>query len=471
MAHTHHHYDYIVIGGGSAGSGTGRRAAAWYGAKTLMIENGKSGGTCVNVGCVPKKMTWLFASVNETIRDSPFYGFKTSKVPFDFAEFKEKRDTAIKGLNAAYERNWSHDSVELVHGTARFVGPHEIEVTSLDSTSKTTYTAPHICIATGGYPIIPKNIPGAEHGISSDGFFAISDLPKRVAVAGAGYIAVELAGVFNAIGVKVDIFIRGQTLLRKFDTTVQDVITKHYEDIGITIHRETTIESVEKIKDGTGEAKVLRLTDSAGKTHEVNEVLWAIGRSPEVGKLELDKIGVKTSPSGHIAVDEFQNTSVKGIYAIGDVTGQIELTPVAIAAGRQLGNRLFGPPELSSSKLVYENVPSVVFSHPPVGSVGLTESQARKTYGDETIKVYNTSFKHMYFDLFPAEERAKNPTVYKIVCQGPNEKVVGLHLIGVDSAEILQGFGVAVKMGATKKDFDSCVAIHPTSAEEIVTMK
>ncbi|KAI9806502.1 MAG: Glutathione reductase [Piccolia ochrophora] len=471
MAPTAKQYDYIVIGGGSGGSAGARRASGWYGAKTVLIENGRSGGCCVNVGCVPKKMTWLFASVNETIRDSRHYGFKTPDVPFDFAEFKKKRDDTIKGLNAAYERNWANEGIELVRGTAKFTGPKELEVTLEDGSGKTTFTAPHILVATGGRPDVPQHIPGAAHGITSDEFFSIEELPKSVAVVGAGYIAVELAGVFNAIGVETHMFIRGDTFLRDFDKTVQDIMTKRYEDAGIKIHRGREIKSVEKLSDGVGDQKVLKVADDEGTSYQFNELLWAIGRSPETKDLELEKIGVKLKPSGHIDVDEYQNTSVDGLYALGDVTGQIELTPVAIAAGRKLGARLFGPPEMSTAKLTYENIPSVVFSHPPVGAIGLKEDEARKKYGDDDIKIYQTTFRHMYFDMFTQEERSKNPTMFKLICQGPEEKVVGLHILGQDAPEILQGFGVAIKMGATKKDFDNCVAIHPTSAEELVTIK
>lgn len=332
---------------------------------------------------------------------------------------------------------------------------------------------------------MPNDIPGAKHGITSDGFFDIETLPKKVAIVGAGYIAVELAGVLNAIGVEVHMFIRGQTFLRKFDPMIQTTMTKRYEDVGIIIHKESQgIEKVERLdtpEEIIGEkhetrgqppspSKRLKITTKSNEVFEVEELLWAVGRKPEIADLKPESIGIKLTASGHIAVDDFQNTSVEGVYALGDVTGQVELTPVAIAAGRQLGNRLFGPPELKSSKLEYNNIPTVVFSHPEVGTIGLTEPEAVKKYGKENIKAYHTKFAAMFYHVFPKEESSKNPTEYKIVCAGPEEKVVGLHILGDGTGEMLQGFGVAVKMGATKKDFDSCVAIHPTSAEEIVTM-
>ncbi|PLB41795.1 glutathione-disulfide reductase GLR1 [Aspergillus candidus] len=464
-------YDYIVLGGGSGGSGSARRAAGWYGAKTMIVESGRSGGTCVNVGCVPKKMTWNFASVNETLHLAPHYGYDVPKdVNINYRHFKELRDATIKRLNGVYERNWGREGIDLVHGRARFVGPKTIEV-QLEDGTKARYAGKHILIATGGRPIIPP-IKGAEHGISSDGFFEIEDLPPKMAVVGAGYIAVELAGVMAAAGVEVHMYIRGDQFLRKFDPMIQKTMTERYEAVGVHIHRHHTgFEEVQLLQDGKGKDKLLKLVNPDGSSTEVNELLWAIGRAPEVEDLDLHVPGVSLNEHGFIPADDFQNTSVDGIYALGDVTGRAELTPVAIAAGRQLGNRLFGPPELKDSKLSYDNIPTVVFAHPEVGTIGLTEPEARARYGDDKIKVYYTKFTAMYYDVIPAEEKKKNPTEFKLICAGPEEKVVGLHILGLGVGEMLQGFGVAVKMGATKRDFDSCVAIHPTSAEELVTLR
>ncbi|PYH49841.1 glutathione-disulfide reductase GLR1 [Aspergillus saccharolyticus JOP 1030-1] len=464
-------YDYIVLGGGSGGSGSGRRAAGWYGAKTLIVESGRSGGTCVNVGCVPKKMTWNFASINENLHAAQHYGYTVpDDVKIDYKYFKERRDATIQRLNGIYERNWGKEGIDLVHGRAGFVEPRVIEVT-LEDGSKARYTAPHILIATGGRPSIP-DIKGAEHGITSDGFFEIEELPPKIAVVGAGYIAVELAGVMGAVGVETHMYIRGQEFLRKFDPMISKTMTERYEAVGIHVHKgHQGFKEVQLLRDGKGKDKLLKLIHHDGSETEVNELLWAVGRVPEVEDLNLDVPGVKLNEKGHVVVDEFQNSSVEGIYAIGDVTGQAELTPVAIAAGRQLGNRLFGGPEFKTAKLSYDNIPTVVFSHPEVGTVGLTEPEARQKFGDENIKVYHTRFTAMYYDLYPAEEKKQNPTEFKLICAGPEEKVVGLHILGLGCGEMLQGFGVAVKMGATKKDFDSCVAIHPTSAEELVTLR
>ncbi|KAJ4508058.1 Glutathione reductase [Exophiala dermatitidis] len=470
-------YDYIVIGGGSGGSGTARRASGWYGAKTCIVEAGASGGTCVNVGCVPKKMTWNFSSINETIKAGKHYGYNFDNgYTFDFKSFVEKRDARIKVLNGAYENNWAKEGIDLIHGSATFVSEHEMEVKPHDGSEPFRITAPHITLATGSYATTPKGIPGSEYGITSDEYFQIKHLPKKMVFVGAGYIAVELAGVMNAIGVETHIFIRHNTFLRKFDPMIQETMTKHYEDMGVHVHRNHPgIKEVIQLQAAADASdpreKQLKLIMNDGTEMITNELLWAIGRSPEDRGLGLDKIPIKRTESGHIAVDKYQNTSVNGVYAIGDVTGQAELTPVAIAAGRKLGNRLFGPPELKEDHLEYDKIPSVVFSHPEVGATGLTEPQAIEKYGKENVKTYHTRFSAMFYDVFPPEEKKKEPTEFKLVTVLPDEKIVGLHILGKGCDEMMQGFGVAVKMGATKKDFDSCVAIHPTSAEELVTLR
>jgi len=302
-------------------------------------------------------------------------------------------------------------------------------------------------------------------------------LPKKMVFVGACYISVELAGIMNALGVETHIFIRGSTFLRKFDPMVQDTMTRHYEEIGVKIHKDHSgfreVVQLEPSKDiSDPSSKRLKLISNDGSELECNELLWAIGRGAETREMGLENIkDLKLDDIGHIVVDEYQNSSIPGIYALGDVTGQAELTPVAIAAGRKLGNRLFGPPEFANDKLDYDKIPTVVFSHPEVGTTGLTEPQAVKKYGKENIKIYHTKFSDMFFDVFPPEEKKKEPTEFKIICVGKEEKIVGLHILGKGCDEMMQGFGLAVKMGATKKDFDSCVAIHPTSAEELVTMR
>lgn len=273
-------------------------------------------------------MTWNFASMAEALRDSKHYGFKTPEnIPFDFSSFKHKRDTQIEGLNRAYERNWSREGIELVRGTAKFTGPKELEVELEDGSGKAKYSAPHICIATGGHPIVPNDIPGAEFGITNEGFFDIEELPSKIAIVGAGYIAVEMAGMLNAMGVEVHMFIRGETFLRTFDPMIQDTMTKRYEDVGVRIHKGyKKFDQVEQVSEGKGNAKVLQVS-VGGEVLVFNDLLWAVGRAPETESLDLRVPGVKTGKKGYIQVDQFQNTASEGIYALGDVTGQMELTP------------------------------------------------------------------------------------------------------------------------------------------------
>lgn len=418
---------------------------------------------------MPKKITWNAAFVAETIHDSKAYGFSVEQTaPFNWGLFKTKRDAHIKKLNGIFEKNLSNDKVEYLHGRASLLSKNEVEV-KLDDGTKETIRAKHILVATGGHPTIPSEIPGAEFGMTSDGFFEIEKQPKKVALVGAGYIAVEFAGMFNALGSETHLFIRQDRFLRTFDPMVQEAIFKEYERLGVKVHTNSSQNKVEK-DEKTGKLTIhYKDSNGEGKLEDVDDLIWAIGRSPEVEGLGLEKAGVKQNERGHVVVDDYQTTNVDNIFAIGDVCGRVELTPVAIAAGRKLADRLFGGPQFKESKLDYHNIPSVVFAHPEVGSIGLTEPEAIEKYGKDNIKIYKTSFTAMYYVMM--EQENKGPTSYKIVCAGPEEKVVGLHILGLGSGEILQGFGVAIKMGATKQDFDNCVAIHPVSAEELVTLR
>lgn len=456
--------DYLVLGGGSGGLASARRASGMYGAKAIAVEVKRLGGTCVNVGCVPKKITWNAASISDTIKDAKSYGFDVKQGnPFDWKTFTDKRAAYVKRLNGIYEKNLEKDKVEYFHGLATFLDPHTVKVT-LDDNTEVDIKAKKILVAVGGHPNLP-NTPGAELGITSDGFFELPQQPKKVAVVGAGYIAVEMAGMLHALGTETHLFIRQDKFLRTFDPMIQDKIVAEYERIGVHIHKNSSQSKVEDLGDGN---KRLHYKDSNGEgTMDIDCLLWAIGRSPELEKLNLQITGVEQDEKGHIKTDEYQNTNIDHIFSLGDACDRgFELTPVAIAAGRRLSERLFGG--IPDAHLVYENIPSVVFSHPTVGSVGLTEPAAREKYGDENIKIYNSNFTDMYYSMMPQED--KPPTSYKLVCTGKEEKVVGLHILGRGSDEVLQGFGVAIKMGATKKDFDRCVAIHPTAAEELVTM-
>ena len=445
-------YDYIVIGGGSGGIASANRAAM-HGAKVILFEGKEVGGTCVNVGCVPKKVMWYGAQVAETLhRYAGEYGFDVTINKFDFATLKANRQAYIDRIHGSYERGCDSNGVERVYEYARFVDPHTVEVAG------ERYTAPHILIATGGHALYP-NIPGSEYGITSDGFFELDEVPKRTAVIGAGYIAVEVAGVLNALGSDTHLFVRKDRPLRTFDKDIVDVLVDEMAKSGPTLHTHANATEVVKNADDS-----LTISFDNGETITVDCLIWTIGRAANTSGFGLEKTGVKLTEKGTIYSDEFENTSVPGIYALGDVTGKLDLTPVAVKAGRQLSERLFN--NKADAKLDYTDVATVVFSHPVIGSVGLTEEKAIAKYGAENIKVYKSSFTPMYTALGDNRQ----PSTMKLVTLGDDEKIIGLHGIGYGVDEMIQGFSVAIKMGATKADFDNTVAIHPTGSEEFVTM-
>jgi len=441
-------YDYIVIGGGSGGIASANRAAM-HGAKVILFEGKEVGGTCVNVGCVPKKVMWYGAQVAETLhRYAGEYGFDVTINKFDFATLKANRQAYIDRIHGSYERGFDSNGVERVYEYARFVDPHTVEVAG------ERYTAPHILIATGGHALYP-NIPGSEYGITSDGFFELDEVPKRTAVIGAGYIAVEVAGVLNALGSDTHLFVRKDRPLRTFDKDIVDVLVDEMAKSGPTLHTHANATEVVKNTDDS-----LTISFDNGETITVDCLIWAIGRAANTSGFGLEKTGVKLTEKGTIYSDEFENTS-----ALGDVTGKLDLTPVAVKAGRQLSERLFN--NKADAKLDYTDVATVVFSHPVIGSVGLTEEKAIAKYGEENIKVYKSSFTPMYTALGDNRQ----PSTMKLVTLGEDEKIIGLHGIGYGVDEMIQGFSVAIKMGATKADFDNTVAIHPTGSEEFVTMR
>ena len=446
-------YDYIVIGGGSGGIASANRAAM-HGVKVILFEGKEVGGTCVNVGCVPKKVMWYGAQVAETLhRYAGEYGFDVTINKFDFATLKANRQAYIDRIHGSYERGFDSNGVERVYEYARFVDPHTVEVAG------ERYTAPHILIATGGHALYP-NIPGSEYGITSDGFFELDEVPKRTAVIGAGYIAIEVAGVLNALGSDTHLFVRKDRPLRTFDKDIVDVLVDEMAKSGPTLHTHANATEVVKNTDDS-----LTISFDNGETITVDCLIWAIGRAANTSGFGLEKTGVKLTEKGTIYSDEFENTSVPGIYALGDVTGKLDLTPVAVKAGRQLSERLFN--NKADAKLDYTDVATVVFSHPVIGSVGLTEEKAIAKYGEENIKVYKSSFTPMYTALGDNRQ----PSTMKLVTLGEDEKIIGLHGIGYGVDEMIQGFSVAIKMGATKADFDNTVAIHPTGSEEFVTMR
>ncbi|ORZ15265.1 hypothetical protein BCR42DRAFT_416754 [Absidia repens] len=461
-------YDYLVIGGGSGGLASARRASGVHGASVALVEaQHRLGGTCVNVGCVPKKVMWNTASVAEALRDAKQYGYTDQDKPvsFDWNLIKQKRDAYVKRLNGIYERNLGNDQVDHIQGWASFLDKNTIRVQPAEG-DPIQVSAKNILIAPGSHPVMPT-IPGAELAINSDGFFDLEEQPKRVAVIGTGYIGIELAGIFHTLGSNTTVFSRTKHILRHFDPIIRDNLLTEMQSVGVDFAFDTKVKALKRVAGNDQEIEIEYETNGNPATLRVDCVLWATGRAPNVSNLNLAAADVQSTERGHVVVDEYQNTSVPGLYALGDVCGREELTPVAIAAGRKLADRLFGGPQFKESKLDYDNIPTVVFSHPTAGTLGLTEPQAREKYGDDNVKVYTSKFTNMYFAMLEHKE----PTAYKLVVTGPEEKVVGVHLLGRGSDEILQGFGVAVRMGATKKDFDNCVAIHPTAAEELVTMR
>ncbi|GIU47335.1 glutathione-disulfide reductase [Shewanella sairae] len=448
------HFDYICLGAGSGGIASANRAAM-RGAKVLLIEAKELGGTCVNVGCVPKKVMWYGAQVAEAMHlYAKDYGFDVTVNKFDWSTLVASREAYIDRIHGAYDRGLESNGVTLVRGYGRFVDSKTIEVNGEH------YTADNILIATGGAATIP-NIPGAEHGIDSDGFFALNEQPKRVAVVGAGYIAVEVAGVLQALGSDTHLFVRKHAPLRNFDPMLSEALMESMAIDGPKLHTHSTPESVTKNSDGS-----LTLKIENGESYDVDCLIWAIGRHPSTGSIGLENTKVELDAKGYVITDAQQNTTDAGIYCVGDImAGGVELTPVAVKAGRLLSERLFNG--MTDAKMDYNLIPTVVFSHPAIGTMGLTQPEAVEQYGEENVTVYTSGFTSMYTAVTAHRQACK----MKLVCAGDEQKVVGIHGIGYGMDEILQGFGVAMKMGATKADFDAVVAIHPTGAEEFVTMR
>ncbi len=444
-------FDLISVGGGSGGLACAQRAAE-YGARAAVIEPGRLGGTCVNVGCVPKKIMWNAVSVALSLADANDYGFHVTVGDNDWQALKRKRDAYVLRLNGIYERNLAAKGVAYVRGAGRFLDKNTVEVNG------ERLTARHIVIATGGTPTLPK-LPGVEFGITSDGFFELEQRPKRVAIVGSGYVACELAGAFHELGAQVELFIRKDHLLTSFDVMLGKSLMREMREQGITVHHHVVPASVRM------DAGLRTLTAADGREFPgFDSLLWAVGRSANVAGLDLNKAGIAIDDCNYVVTDGLQNTPVAGVYAIGDVTGRAALTPVAIAAGRRLSDRLFGGK--TDRRLEYSMIPTVVFTHPPIGTVGASEAEARAQHGD-AVRVYIADFTPMYH----AMTTRKTHTDMKLVCVGPEQRIVGCHIIGTGADEMLQGFAVAIRMGATKSDFDDTVAIHPTSAEELVTMR
>ena len=448
---TRQHFDLIVIGGGSGGLAVAEKAAE-YGKKVAIIEANRLCGTCVNNGCVPKKVMWYAASLAHAVDDANSFGIPAHRGKTDWAKLTAGRDDYINNINQYWSGYVADNGIERIDGYATFVDHRTVQV------NDETYTADHIVIATGGQPVVPP-VAGADLGITSDDFFRLQQLPQHVAIIGGGYIGVELSGLLNALGSQVTLITMENRVLELFDSMISTVLENEMLRQGIQVYKNVQAAQLSRVEDG------ITLTSAEGATYTgFDTVIWAVGRRPNTHRLNLQAAGIEPLANGIIPVDEYENTCVQGIYAVGDITGKVALTPVAIAAGRKLAARLFN--NMTDSKVDYDKVPSVVFSHPPVGTVGLTESEARQRYGDE-VTVYSSEFTPMRYAL----SAHGATTAMKIICTGQDHKIAGIHIIGDNADEMLQGFAVAVKMGATKADLDNTIALHPTSAEELVTMK
>jgi len=460
---TDDHFDYLVVGGGSGGVASARRAAM-HGKRVALIERDRLGGTCVNVGCVPKKVMFNAAHVQEVIHQAEGFGFKIDSCDFHLATLKEKRDAYVKRLNGIYASNLEKAGITSIAGEAKFIGERVVQV------GEKTYSGDHVLIAVGGKPLMP-DIPGIELAIDSNGFFDLDKVPKKVAVVGSGYIAVELAGILQCLGSEVDIMIRGDLPLRTMEPDIVSLLKEEMELSGVNFLK-GEVSELTAAANGTKTA-----TFKSGEKHEgYDVVLFAIGRVPVTDSLDLEAAGVTAAARGEIVVDGLSQTTAAQTYAVGDIIkGGVQLTPVAIAAGRLLSDRLFDNLPEKEATMDYDMVPTVVFSHPPLAVMGLTEKQAIEKYGADQVTVHRSTWVNMMYSrefLVQDGHGAKPPkTRAKIVCVGPEQRVVGLHMIGLNVDEMLQGFGVAMKMGATKTDFDSIVAIHPTSSEELVTIQ
>ena len=445
------HFDLLVIGGGSGGLAHAQRAAE-YGIKAAVVESGPLGGTCVNVGCVPKKIMWYSAHHAQQMKHAADFGFDVSVNAHDWGDLKAKRDAYIHRLNGIYESNLDRRDVIYLEGHASFIDDKTVAV------GDKQYTADRFVIATGGFPIVPR-IHGAEHGITSDGFFELEERPQRVALVGSGYISVELAGVFNALGSDTTVLVRKGGVLRSFDKMLRTELELAMHQSGMDLITGVVPHELKKTDSG------LQLIAEDGREFgEYDAIVWAVGRAPNTETLHLENAGVEMNGYGFIPTDDWQKTNVDHIFALGDVTGRDALTPVAIAAGRRLADRLYN--NMPERRLEYHTIPTVIFTHPPIGTVGLTEEKAREQYGAQ-VKVYETRFNPMVY----AFSENKVPTAMKLIVTGAEEKIVGCHIIGDGADEMLQGFAVAIRMGATKAQFDDTVAIHPTSSEELVTMR
>ncbi len=442
-------YDLFVIGAGSGGVRAGRMAAA-EGVRVAVAEDRYLGGTCVNVGCVPKKLYVYASHYAESFHEAAGYGLNAQNVVFDWATLRDNKKQEISRLNGIYTQLMKSVGCDLIDGRAEIVGEHEVRV------GKTTYTAERILVATGGWPFIP-DFEGREHVISSNEVFDLERFPEDVIVVGGGYIAVEFAGIFAGLGARTELIYRGDLFLRGFDQEIREFTAQEVAKKGVGLNFNCNIERVEKLDSGRLQAW---LTD--GRVLEADQILYATGRVPNTRGLGLESVGVAQQGSGAIIVNESFQTSVPSIYAIGDVIDRVQLTPVALAEGMALVRHLYAA---GSPAVDYDLIPTAVFCQPNIGTVGLSEEQARERHGE--IKVFRSEFRALKHTLSGSDER----TLMKMIVDTETDRVLGVHMVGAEAGEIIQGIGVALKAGATKAVFDSTIGIHPTAAEEFVTMR
>jgi glutathione reductase (NADPH) len=446
-------YDLITLGAGSGGVRSSRLAAS-YGARVAVVEESRVGGTCVIRGCVPKKLLVYAAHFAEDFKDAAGYGWSVGDCAIDWYSLIARKDAEIDRLNGIYQRVLRDNGCTILEGRGRMVDAHTVEVAGK------TYTAERILIATGGRPRLPS-IPGIEYAITSNEALDLPHLPRRLVIVGGGYIAVEFAGIFNALGVHVVQILRGDNVLRGFDQDIRSALSTEMLKKGVDIRCETTVRSIERTETGALSLRLAGAT-AGGEVLEADGVLYATGRRPNTEGLGLEALGVQLNDEGAVIVNEAHQTSVPHIYAVGDVTDRINLTPVAIAEGRCFAETVFNNNPMTTD---YADVPSAVFSQPPVATVGLTEQQARAEVGK--VRIFVSRFKPMRNTLAERDER----TMMKLVVDATTDRVLGCHMVGPDAAEIVQGLAIAMKCGATKAQFDATIGIHPTAAEEFVTMR
>lgn len=444
-------FDLLVIGAGSGGVRASRMAAA-EGKKVAVVENRYLGGTCVNVGCVPKKLFVYASEYAEKIEEARGFGIDSSFNGFDWKTLRDNKTKEIKRLNEVYEGLLNNANVTLLEGTASLEDAHTVSVGDEE------YSAEKILIAVGGWPFKP-DISGSDLAITSNEVFYLNEFPKRIVIVGGGYIAVEFAGIFNGLGAKVDLIYRGKQILRGFDEDVRDFAHEQIAEKGVTIHTLKDIAQIEQNEEAEG--LVCQLSD--GSELKTDCVMFATGRTPMTKGLNLKGVGVETRDNGTIIADETFKTSVDSIYALGDVIGTPALTPVALEQAMVFVAQQY---KQSSKTMDYNNIATAVFSQPNIGTIGLSEEQAEQEFEGD-IEVYESNFRALKHTLSGLSER----TFMKLVVQKSTDKVLGLHMVGADAGEIIQGFSVAMKMGATKADFDAAVGVHPTAAEEFVTMR